>query len=80
VLFQLICHMSRDAHSAPLLLYLRLSSLSSRREVHIPNIVDSIIAKRVHPALYEMFKVNGSGNISNNYKGRTSLGITPLQD
>jgi len=32
---RLICHLHRDAHSAPLLLSLPLSSLSSRREVHI---------------------------------------------
>jgi len=66
--------MPRDSHSAPLLQSLKLESLSSRREVHINKLVDLIIAKRIHPALLDMFQFDDKGNIINKGNGRTVIG------
>jgi len=71
---RIICNMPKDSHAEPLLNYLNLTSLSSRREEKIINTVHDIIDNNCHPSLCDMFVMGIDGLIVNNIICRTKFG------
>ena len=62
---RIICNMPRDSHAEPLLNYLNLTSLSSRRQEKIINTVHDILDNNCHPSLCDMFVMGNDGLLVN---------------
>ena len=71
---RVICGVSADAHSAPLLTELHLDPLETRRKNHAIRIIRNILEEGCHPALRGMFLSDEFGNAYNTQSARTALG------
>ena len=71
---RIICGVSRNAHSAPLLEALDLEALSTRRSKHIAELVKSIVAGDCHPAMEDMFTELEDGSILCPQTSRIDMG------
>jgi len=71
---RIISSAPRDAHAAPLLEDLKLLPLEVRRKSHVVNMVEAIIDKKCHPALFKMFKIQQDGSITSDFTPRINVG------